>query len=76
MAEQDARIGGAARGERTLCDRESTKSAGFKNALRLQESFTAPVEREVLAWLAARLPAQVNSDHLTLIGFAAILKPT
>jgi phosphatidylglycerophosphate synthase len=44
----------------------------FRDALRLQQSITAPLERKVLAWLAARLPAWVNSDHLTLLGFAAM----
>jgi phosphatidylglycerophosphate synthase len=45
----------------------------FRNALRLQESFTAAAERKALAWLALRLPAWVNSDHLTLLGFVAML---
>jgi phosphatidylglycerophosphate synthase len=44
----------------------------FKNAARLQGSFTAAAERRALLWLAARLPGWVNSDHLTLAGFAAI----
>ena len=51
---------------------ETTKPATFKDAFRLQESFTAAAERKALAWLAARLPARMNSDHLTLIGFAAM----
>jgi phosphatidylglycerophosphate synthase len=52
--------------------RQNTKSAAFKDAFRLQESFTAAAERKALAWLAARLPARVNSDHLTLVGFVAM----
>ena len=44
----------------------------FKNATRLQNSFTAATERTVLLWLAARLPPSINSDHLTLLGFAAM----
>jgi archaetidylinositol phosphate synthase len=48
------------------------QSVPFKDAFRLQESFTAAAERKALAWLALRLPAQVNSDHLTLIGFVAM----
>src|SRR5580692_7912360 len=44
----------------------------FRDAARLQESFSAEAERKTLAWLAARLPAQVNSDHLTLLGFMAM----
>ena len=47
------------------------KSIPFRDALRLQESFTARVERKALLWLATRLPSWVNSDHLTLLGFAA-----
>jgi archaetidylinositol phosphate synthase len=44
----------------------------FRDAVRLQESFTAPCERKALAWLAARLPLWVHSDHLTLLGFIAM----
>jgi archaetidylinositol phosphate synthase len=51
-------------GNRNVC--------AFKDAVRLQESFTAAAERKTLAWLAARLPGRVNSDHLTLLGFAAM----
>jgi archaetidylinositol phosphate synthase len=53
--------------------REAKKSVPFKDAFRFQESFTAGAERKALAWLAPRLPAQLNSDHLTLIGFLAML---
>lgn len=52
--------------------RDAKESIPFANAIRLQESFTARGERKVLAWLAARLPSWVNSDHLTLIGFGAM----
>jgi archaetidylinositol phosphate synthase len=52
--------------------RAAVKPASFKDALRLQESFTAPLERKILPWLAARLPAQINSDHLTFLGFVAM----
>lgn len=52
--------------------RQVVKSASFKDALRLQESLTAPIERKVLPWLAARIPAKINSDHLTLLGFLAM----
>ncbi|HEV2288026.1 MAG TPA: CDP-alcohol phosphatidyltransferase family protein [Candidatus Acidoferrales bacterium] len=47
--------------------------AAFKNATRLQESITAVPERKILLWLAARMPARVNSDHLTLLGFISML---
>jgi len=45
----------------------------FRDAARLQQSFSAEAEQKTLAWLAARLPARVNSDHLTFIGFVAML---
>lgn len=41
----------------------------FKNASRQQESLLAPLEKRTLVWLAHRMPAWVNSDHLTLLGF-------
>src|SRR6202790_5733406 len=44
----------------------------FKNAPRLQNSFTAATERKALLWLAARSPPAINSDHLTLLGFVAM----
>ncbi len=44
----------------------------FKNATRLQNSFAAASERKALLWLAARIPPSINSDHLTLLGFAAM----
>ncbi|MGB6485127.1 MAG: CDP-alcohol phosphatidyltransferase family protein [Candidatus Acidiferrales bacterium] len=44
----------------------------FENATRLQESITAALERKVLLWLAARMPARINSDHLTLLGFLSM----
>jgi archaetidylinositol phosphate synthase len=44
----------------------------FKNATRLQNSFTAAIERKALLWLASRLPPSINSDHLTLLGFVAM----
>src|SRR5438034_11648286 len=45
----------------------------FKSAVRQQESLLTPLEKRVLAWLAHRLPAWVNSDHLTLLGFAGMI---
>lgn len=44
----------------------------LQNAARLQQSFTATTERRVLLWLAARMPRQINSDHLTLLGFVSM----
>ena len=51
---------------RGIAGQQTPKSVPFKNAVRLQESFTAQAERKALLWLAARMPACVNSDHLTM----------
>ena len=44
----------------------------FRDAARAQLSFLAPLEKRVLIWIARRLPAWVNSDHLTALGFLAL----
>jgi phosphatidylglycerophosphate synthase len=44
---------------------------GFRDAVRVQEAITAPVERKALAWLARRTPEWIGPDHLTALGFAA-----
>lgn len=46
---------------------------GFREAARKQESLLAPLERRCLRWLAVRMPDWVTPDHLTLLGFAALL---
>jgi phosphatidylglycerophosphate synthase len=45
------------------------------NSMHLREhtSVLADVEKKALVWMAERLPPWVNSDHLTLLGFAAML---
>ena len=47
-------------------------SKTFKDAERQQTSILAPLERAALRALARRMPAWVNSDHLSLLGFAAM----
>ncbi len=47
-------------------------SPGFKEAERAQLSLLAVAEKKALVWLAHRIPAWVSSDHLTLLGFAAM----
>jgi len=44
----------------------------FKDAERKQMSLLAAAEKRTLIWLAHRLPAWVNSDHLTMLGFVAM----
>ena len=45
----------------------------FHSAVRQQESLLAPLEKKTLIWLARRMPAWVNSDHLTLLGFLGMI---
>jgi archaetidylinositol phosphate synthase len=47
------------------------RRAGFRQATRVHGSFTAAAEKRALVWMAERMPAWINSDHLTLLGFAA-----
>jgi phosphatidylglycerophosphate synthase len=43
----------------------------FVPAPRIQENLVANLERRTLLWLAARTPACINSDDLTLLGFVS-----
>ena len=47
-------------------------SVAFKPANRQQDNIIAPLEKRILASLAARMPGWVNPDHLTLLGFAGM----
>src|SRR5215813_3022596 len=49
-----------------------TPSLPFREAKRTQQSFLAAAEKKTLLWLAARTPAWINSDHLTILGLAAM----
>ena len=51
----------------------NSKLIEFRSAKRIQESALARGEEAALIWMAERLPARINSDHLTVIGFAAQL---
>jgi archaetidylinositol phosphate synthase len=44
----------------------------FREAKRIQQSFLANAEKKALLWLAARTPAWINSDHLTVLGLLAM----
>jgi len=46
-----------------------------RNPLHVRQhgSVLAAVEKKALVWMAKRLPLWLNSDHLTLLGFAAML---
>src|SRR5712671_3950204 len=51
----------------------SSTSMTFQPATRELQSILAPAEKRSLAWLAAHLPPWVNSDHLTVLGFAGMI---
>ncbi len=63
-------LGGGAAAQLSNSER---KKLGFKTADRVQRALTAKVEKQALVWMAERMPAGINSDHLTLLGFAAQL---
>src|SRR5256714_528592 len=42
------------------------------DAERQQTSLLSPLERTTLLWLARRMPARVNSDHLSCLGFVGM----
>jgi phosphatidylglycerophosphate synthase len=50
----------------------TTHALRFREAKRTQQSFLAAWEKKTLFWLAERTPRCINSDHLTLIGLAAM----
>lgn len=45
----------------------------FQNAQRSHTSVLAAAEKRSLIWIAERLPEWVNSDHLTGLGFVALV---
>ena len=50
-----------------------TEPHPFRNATRILSSVLSPLEKRTLLFLAARMPAWVNSDHLTSLGLVAML---
>ena len=49
------------------------KIKGFRDAAREQTSILAPLERAALRGLARRMPAWVNSDHLSVLGLLGMI---
>jgi len=50
-----------------------TPATAFKPAERSHTSLLAAAEKRALISIANRLPAWVNSDHLTGVGFLALV---
>jgi phosphatidylglycerophosphate synthase len=51
----------------------ATSSFEFKNAKREHHSVLAAAEKRALVWFAQRIPLCINSDHLTALGFLAMI---
>jgi phosphatidylglycerophosphate synthase len=51
---------------------EASSTGSFRDATRVLVSVLAPAERRTLQFLAARMPARINSDHLTALALAAM----
>jgi phosphatidylglycerophosphate synthase len=49
----------------------TVEGARFSNALRINRSITAAVEKRALMWMAERAPRWLTSDQLTLLGLFA-----
>jgi phosphatidylglycerophosphate synthase len=47
--------------------------SGFANAVRVHTALTAKLEKQLLTWMALRMPGAISPDHLTALGFAAQL---
>ena len=45
---------------------------GFVEAQRNSTGLLTTVERRALLWLAHRMPARINSDHLTTLGLVSM----
>src|SRR5437588_12460857 len=53
-------------------DRDHSDALAFAPAERIQLRFSEALEKQALVWIAHRLPACINSDHLTILGFAGM----
>jgi archaetidylinositol phosphate synthase len=54
-------------------DETASKARAFHDAQREQTSILAPLERAALYGFARRMPAWVNSDHLSVLGFIGMI---
>ena len=50
---------------------EMRRKRPLPDSHRVQESWTATIEKRALVWLAARMPSRIGPDHLTVLGFVA-----
>jgi archaetidylinositol phosphate synthase len=45
----------------------------YREAVRVQASLLAPLEKRCLIWMAERMPKRINSDHLTVLAGVSML---
>ena len=45
----------------------------YREAIRIQSSLLAPLEKRCLIWLAQRMPRRINSDHLTILAGVSMM---
>src|SRR5262249_2322222 len=69
----DSRIGHGVLAQRSEVIMRRVQALRFREAKRTQQSFLASAEKKTLLWLAARTPSWINSDHLTVLGLAAMI---
>ena len=50
---------------------EIRRTRPFTDAARVQQAWSATVEKRALVWLAARTPGRIGPDHLTVLGLVA-----
>jgi archaetidylinositol phosphate synthase len=50
----------------------ATANKPFRNATRQLTSVLAPLEKRCLIWMAERMPARINSDHLSALALVAM----
>ena len=48
-------------------------TAGFTDAKREQYGFLTKLEKKALYWMAKKIPPWINPDHLTALGFIAMI---
>lgn len=57
----------------SLSEQHSSCNPEFRDAKRKQQSLLASGEKKILVWMAERMPACINSDHLTILGAFGML---
>jgi phosphatidylglycerophosphate synthase len=57
----------------TISKSKTNMTSSIKPEVRIQTSIFSCLEKKALVWMALRIPQKINSDHLTVLGFAGAL---